>query len=109
MFLMEIDTKNAYFETDAPRVIADMLRNVADVLEKRIEETETAYISLRDGNGNTVGGFYYGPDARACDHCKGTGETEISVGGDGYGGGCCASADVPSDCAFCDGTGVETL
>lgn len=62
MFIMEIDTKNAYFETDAPRVIAGMLRNIADVLENRISETETAYITLRDGNGNTVGGFYFKPD-----------------------------------------------
>ena len=42
-----------------------------------------------------------------CEHCAGTGETEISIGGDGYGDACCASADVPTDCGMCDGTGIE--
>ncbi len=43
-------------------------------------------------------------DAR-CETCDGSGEIEIQIGGDGYGGSCCALADVPSVCPDCDGTG----
>ena len=40
-----------------------------------------------------------------CPECDGTGTVEISIGGDGYGGRCAATADVETDCIFCDGTG----
>lgn len=44
---------------------------------------------------------------RQCPDCDGTGlGPEIQIGGDGYGGRCCALADVPSQCPRCKGTGV---
>ncbi len=42
---------------------------------------------------------------KTCGACRGTGEVERQIGGDGYGDRCCALADVPCVCSECNGTG----
>ena len=42
-----------------------------------------------------------------CTACKGEGTVDREIGGDGYGDRCCATADVPTKCGDCHGTGVE--
>lgn len=44
-------------------------------------------------------------DIVECEACKGKGEYEAQIGGDGYGDRCCALADVPCVCPGCDGVG----
>lgn len=36
-----------------------------------------------------------------CEFCGGAGTVEITIGGDGYGGRCCAQADVEAPCPNC--------
>lgn len=40
-----------------------------------------------------------------CGECNGTGEVEVQIGGDGYGGKCAGLADVPAACPECGGSG----
>ena len=42
---------------------------------------------------------------KVCPDCGGSGVYEGQIGGDGYGGGCCALADVELVCLLCAGTG----
>ena len=42
-----------------------------------------------------------------CWMCEGTGEYETTIGGDGYDGRCCATADVICICPNCNGTGED--
>jgi hypothetical protein len=46
-------------------------------------------------------------ECNKCETCGGSGEIEISIGGDGFDGRCCGTADVPTICGICDGTGIE--
>jgi len=41
-----------------------------------------------------------------CPTCGGSGEVERTIGGDGYGGRCAGTMDVPCVCSECDGSGT---
>lgn len=48
-------------------------------------------------------------EVEKCEQCRGAGEYETTIGGDGFDGRCCAEADVYVECGECDGTGYVPI